>query len=313
MKMKKLLLGLVLTTSALTAITSCSKDDKNNDDNSSTETQITFKSDVDVQLTRSTLQNTQIVSGQNVGVVITPNNTPSSYLYNNEKITADGDGFFGYDNVMYYPQNGDNINIYAYHPYQEDYSAATSSDITFTTSANQAVKANYLSSDVLYAQSLDIARSKNPIPLTFAHKMSKIVYTIQKGNGADISGLNSIVLQNALTQAELNLETGVVTTVSSSDRANLSAYDVIGGVEGVDKLAGACLILPPQTFPSGTELLKINVGTATYTYTTTSELTFDSGKRYNFIITVNMDGLTLQSTITDWDNGGAIEGEGTIE
>lgn len=308
MKIKNLFFGLALTTTCLSSITSCSSTDEQS---LSDQTPISLKSTLDVQ-TRSTLQNTQIAAGQQVGVSITIAGQTDSFLYDNEKITADGGGAFNYARMMYYPQTGENIDAYAYHPYDASFNNSNGSSKLFTVSDAQNQQANYLNSDVLFATTKDVQRSSNPVPLTFKHKLSKITYTIRKGGISDIAGLSSIVLANALPQIEMNLLNGDLGEASGTP-TNLEAFNVKGGTVEDVELTGAAVIVPPQTFEAGNDLLKIKIGEDSFTYVPTQAITLESGKNYNFIITISMNGIIFESTITDWEDGGTIIGEGIMD
>lgn len=309
MRVKNLFFGLLLTTTCLSTITSCSSREEclDSDSNSSA---ILLKSALNLQ-TRSTLQNTQIVEGQKVGVSITTAGDQSSFLYDNQVITADGSGAFNYTSMMYYPQSGENIDTYAYHPYKEDVKSSVNDSALFVVSEAQSVQSNYLNSDVLFAVTKDVKRSSNPVPLVFTHKLSKITYTIRKGEGVDISDLRSIILLNALPQIEMHLLDGGLSEAFGTP-TDLEAFNIQKGVSSDNEITGAAVILPPQTLRGGAQLLKITIGDTTFNYTPTQNILLESGKNYNFIITIGMNGIIFESNITDWEHGGTIIGEGVI-
>lgn len=142
MRVKNLFFGLLLTGTCLSTITSCSNTEEQL---ISDETPILLKSSLGLQ-TRSTLQNTQIVSGQKVGISITPTGNSINFLYDNQEIIADGNGGFDYTTIMYYPQTGENIDVYAYHPFNKGFVVSNANTINFVVSDDQTNRTNYLNS-----------------------------------------------------------------------------------------------------------------------------------------------------------------------
>ncbi len=59
-------------------------------------------------------------------------------------------------------------------------------------------------------------------------------------------------------------------------------------------------LIPPQVVPAGTELVKLTDPVQEFTYTTTSDIRFNSGSIKTIILTQNMDG-TVQVTFSDID------------
>ena len=66
-------------------------------------------------------------------------------------------------------------------------------------------------------------------------------------------------------------------------------------------------IIVPQTLTETTEFIRIN---GTLIYKLPADKTFVAGKKYRYIVTANLSGLTVTSSITDWspetgDNNGS--------
>src|SRR5574344_885683 len=143
--------------------------------------------------TRATtgLQNTQIVSGVQVGVSAFLNGKTASaalgsgtYAYINAPYTAGGDGTLTVgDNKVYYPTDGSHVDIYAYAPYASDYAGPdiNSNTLGFSVQADQTTDVTdggYLKSDFIWASLADQASSTTAKALIFSHELARISVTL---------------------------------------------------------------------------------------------------------------------------------------
>lgn len=306
--------GLLFLIMGSLLITSCSSVD-DNDVNTNTPVAIQLTSKLDV-LSRASLQDTQIENGQEVGLFVNKASSLADDLYANEKLRADGAGNFSYSTSMFYPISNENVDFYAYHPYE--IGALLNSVINFSVKADQSVKVNHLSSDLLYAENLNVAKTTSAVPMKFYHKLAKLNFTIKEGDGMDLAGMTSVEVLNLLPSITMNLAGGELSTVNG-DITSIVAYGTRGTTGSESEVTGISAIVVPQIAASSTRLFKItlNGGTAnelSYYYTPTADVTFEGGKKYNFILTLNHAGITVTSSIEDWiDSGGTIEGEGTLD
>ena len=303
--MKALKKILLFGASALVFI-SCSDNDVNNPDVPQAKTPIRLSSSV--SLLKSGSQNEQIVSGQEIGFYL---NTTDETVFNieNEKLTADGNGNFTH-NSMYYPAEGSSFVFTAYHPYSA--SGAVDGEIDFSIESDQSTKSAYLKSDLLYSKKTGVTKTANAVPLTFDHLLSKLTFTIIKGDGVEISKLSKIEISDVLSSIKMDIADGTLSS-SSVMTTTVSAYGVTGGAQGVEFLSGSAAIIIPQTIQSDTKLLLITIDETVYSYTTTASLEFEGGKLYDFQIEINETDVKVTSTINDWDPGQTITGDGKIE
>lgn len=308
MKKRFLQLLFIATTATLT-FSSCSKDDDTQVNNSE-KTEIRLSSGITTHL-RSSRQNTQIAAGQKVGFFVEDAGAPTSIIYTNTELTADGNGALNYSPKMFYPTNGNTVNFYAYHPFGSASDLTTA--IPFSVKADQTAATDYLNSDLLYSQKTGVARTSSAELLTFNHKLSKLTFTVKKGEGASLEGLSAIEIQNTLPETSLKLEDGTITAASGT-ATTIKAFGVPTTVSSTDaEVSGMAAIVVPQTVTTDTELLKITIGGVSYIYRVPANLDYESGKVYNYTITVNMAGIIVTSEIVDWVNGGDIDGDGTID
>jgi hypothetical protein len=261
-----------------------------------------------VSLLRSGSQNQQIVSGQELGFHLNITNE-AEFNIDNEKLTANGTG--GFSHVpMYYPTEGSSFEFTVYHPYTASGNAG--GYIDFSIATDQTVKSDYLNSDLLFSKKTGITRTLDAVELSFDHMLSKLSFTIKKGDGADISDLSKIEILDILPSVKMSITDGSLTAASGT-KVNVSAYGVTGGAEGVESLTGSAAIIVPQTIESGSKLLYIYIGETKYSYTTTSAIVFEEGMKYDFEIEISATGVTLTSSINNWGDGDSVTGGGVLE
>lgn len=303
-----LMLSLLL--GGLLSISGCSSDET---EYATDKVKISIKSDlIDLQTRASSnSQNTQFAAGQKVGAYVY-DYTLDDALYTNAEITALGTpdaGKFAYNPTMYYPSNNNTVSILAYHPF-----SATGVDedgnIEYTLPADQTTESAYLNSDVIYG-SVTNKRQTSEIPVQFKHKLSKIAFTIKKGEGADIDALSKIEILGVLPKIKLNVPAGTITTAEGT-ASDFQAFNVSGGTDATE-LAGSAVIVPPQAFTAGTKLFKITIGSMVYTFTPSETVTFVGGNCYSYVITVKMGKIEVNSQITDWNTGALIEVDGDMD
>ena len=266
---------------AMMILAGCSNDENEITDNWNGE--IRLSSGVTVQQTRANSTNvpdTQIAKDEVVKVMVAKQ---SSDLHDYDgytlDFTADGNGGLSNPTSMYYPTSGMGVNIYAYHP--------ADAMVSFSVQENQSADKDYYKSDLLYSKAQDYARRKEAHSLTFVHKLCKVTYTLKSGTGSPDLPDATVKWMNVAKTIGFDAATGVVATPTIT--ATITPHATYGAV------------IVPQTVSSGTKLLQVTLanGGVLY-YTPDTEQLFEGGKKYNYDITVNLSGLTVESTITDW-------------
>ena len=251
------------------------------------------------QASRATtsLQSTQIVAGGRIGVIIEGAKTS----HNNQSWVAEDDGTLTNDGTPLYWGDG-NIDIIAYYPYTSDWTV-NSNSYTFTIGLDQSIDQNYINSDLLFVKSEDVAKTENAIPLTFAHKLAKVIITLESEDIDDLSGA-IISICGTKTSIIVNPLTGELSTISNE------AEIIVGNA------SPAAAIIIPQTVNQGTKFIKVVHNGKTYYYTLGADKTFDSGKVYSFTLNVKEKQtlLTLgENNITDWTGTEDISGDAEEE
>lgn len=301
---------------ALLLLTGCGSDDNKIDNLWHGE--IRFASDVttsSASTDANTPPDTQIANGQEVGLFINENATPSTVIGDNLKYVADGAGGLKLaadpkQETPYYPNTGNNVTIIAYQPYNEK-ATIDNNTYDFEVQSDQSKDVDYYNSDLLYSASADYARQSAAHNLEFKHKLSKIVCTLTAGTGApDLTGA-TVEIVKAKTTGKFKPSDGTFEKPSAGgSESNIIMNSTI--------TPGSYIaIIPPQTYVKTSQFLQVTLsgsaGAGEYFYKIPDgDLTLTEGNVYTFNITVNRTGLSVTSSIAGWTPGSTSSGSATL-
>lgn len=322
-KDKKMKTNLFVTMAAAALILAGCANDENGIDNGAVKLRLT--SGVEVQQTRAftPTQSTSITAGEVVNVWVDdagtmPAPTP---IYKANQLTATAqNGFDGSD--MFFPETGNNVNIYAVHgdftnPFTSGGDFPTAA-VEYSVAADQSAGGTaYTKSDLLYAYEKEVARSSNPVQLTFYHMLSKLELAIVKGEGApELAATGAVKLGGVTLNGNFTPSTSADMSDQSQRAGMLSAASKISSsdmtlgqntcTDFTDNVSYNEAILVPQDMIG--KILTFTLadgGTLEYTIpafsTTPGAAVFESGKKYQYQITLKLTGLEVTSKIEDWD------------
>ena len=156
---------------------------------------------------------------------------PSGNFADNKKYVFDGEKFVpdGESNSIFitsYP-----IDYYAYYPY-----ATVDNPLEFMFHVDADQK-SLTESDLMYARNTD-GSGKNNIPLTFIHKLSKVIVPYNT-DGVAVSA----VINDAYTGSIMNLSTGEIRTLTDAGQQDITMFK-----DGNAADARFSAIFPEQTF-----------------------------------------------------------------
>jgi hypothetical protein len=223
------------------------------------------------RVTDQSLQSTQIVEGQQVGVTITG---AASDHENVAWVVGKNGSLSNTGSAVYWGTT--NATITAYHPY---HSSCTGTSHTFTVNTDQSTDEGYLNSDLLWTTTTASATTK-PVALNFTHKLSKINVTLVNKGNENISNA-TITLCGVNVATGFNPQTGELYAVTEN------IADIKASVT-TDCAYTASAIIVPQTLAQGTKFIKITFEDKDYHYTLPEDLVFESGQAYQFTIEVNI-------------------------
>ncbi len=301
--------------------------------------EIRLSSELAVQTrTYTPTQGTQIKENEKVYVwadkPTTPQATPHFSAW---ELTADASGNLTNSSVpQYYPTDGSKLDFYAMHGNfgTSPFSSSTdfpSSGITHTVEANQSGTnmANYAKSDLLYAITKDVQKSSSAVSLTFYHMLSKVEIALLAGDGnPTLTGATVTILNTKLkatfkptkdvTMSDQTGRAGLVTVpTENNDAAAITVATKVATSNFTDAEYGEAIVVP-QEVSAKADFIKVALanGGPTFTYKIPdgSALPLASGKVYKYNITVKSTGLSVSSSITDWDaTAGTSTGDATMD
>lgn len=317
-------LGLFMTMAATALILAGCSNDENGMDNGLVELRLT--SGVTAQTRAYTpTQSITISNGEKVSVWVYDAVKTTSPLYNAVELTADGSNDFTGER-MYFPQTGNNINIYAVHGNftttftpGSDFSASSAE---YKVEADQRSVGNYTKSDLLYAYHKDVVRSVIPVNLNFYHMLSKLELAIKIGAGtpnlagSDAVKLNGVTLNGKFTPSttaamgEQSQRAAMLEAATSVSSGNMTlGQKTCNDFDAANVDYNEAILVPQSMTGKKLTFTLQGGGELTYTFPTT---TFESGKKYQYHITLDLTGITVTSNIKDWTPESAKDGSATM-
>ena len=197
--------------------------------------------------------------------------------------------------VIYWEEG--KFDVYAYYPYTNITSV---DEYPFTVALDQSTEENsnvlsgYEASDFLWAKATGISRMAS-VPLTFTHKMSKLVINRIKGTdySGDIPADAMVRIHNTVPAAIVDLTSGVVTKNGYESAQSITAKKVSDGIYTA--------IIVPQRLDTKRPLVEIlSKGVS---YLIESSFVFKAGTQHTINITLNNNPDQVKIEI-----GGEIEG-----
>lgn len=188
-----------------------------------------------------------------------------------------------YDDLeLCYPLDGASQPIYAIYP---TITKGIQSFIygNYTCPTDQSQIADYQSADIMAATATVSTPSETPVSLTFKHLGAKI--NVNLISAATTYGY-TITMKDILTK-----------TIFSTSPLSLNSNPPGGGTKE-DVIFGSyttnaqTAIIIPQKISANKVLFEVTKGSLTFTYTTSSEITFKAGNEYTFNLTFSQTSIT---------------------
>lgn len=311
----------ILLAAAALMLGACGNDE--NLDNLNGPVELRLTSGLEVQTRNSHNLDQLLKNGEQVHVWVDDAKTDEE-LYADNTLTAGEQGALTGGNTMYFPETGNGVDIYAIHGNWGS-TALTGfwgTEQTHTMAQDQRTGQatdGYALSDLVYAQVLDQARTKQAVNLTFTHLLSKVEVVLVRGEGypniSKVEILNTQLDAKFIpTKAEENITVSVSGTEGENpieiDKDLTSRTNAAGDDESKKNLNEAVIV--PQTLASGTAFIRVTTTEGgELIYKLKEETTFAPATKYRYTVTANLTGLEVTATITPWtsetgdDNGTA--------
>lgn len=254
---------------------------------------------------------TVFLDGDQLGLYLvkSPQDLAADHNVINNALFVARDGKIEGNPAIYYPDRSANVDLYSYYPYQPG--LANALGVFFGIHTDQADFSSYRASDLCYGAKRGVAPKSIAEPVTYAHKMSRVVFNLTLpasiGDKA-VESVESVTLLGLVDSVTLDLSTGM--TVNSSHLSDVKMYP-----QSQTQFAA---IVPAQTLGIGhlaRIMLKFDDATTTpLQFNLLSTVAVVAGATNNFPLTVT-DAKTIvldgAPTIEAWqpsDSTGVVVG-----
>ena len=186
----------------------------------------------------------------------------------------------------------DTYNIYAYYPQT---SPVTSVDnLPFSVSLDQNTGDGYESSDFLWATQADASASDTPVNLQFAHRMSRMLIRLVKGEDfeGEMPEDAQVYIHNTVPEATIDLSVGVVTRNALGTQQSIQAQNLGGHTYAA--------IIVPQRLDNRQPLVEVIMKGVSYLYE--SKFVFKAGIQHTVQLVVSKNPEQIKIDI-----GGELE------
>ena len=315
---------IFMATLAAAVLTACNNDENNVIDTGSS--QATFTAAIDGQVNTRAYDRTW-EAGDAIGI----SGISGGITYTNVQYVTDSEGTNGNfrvetsGNEIYY-QDDNPVTFTAYYPW-----ANLASGVT-TITADTRAQASQSDFDFLWSRQTGSKASPN-VQFIFAHKMAKLVLTIQKGNDVSYQEVQDAVLSlggfkysgtfnvtDGTTSTADDLATGWTFAGNTSETGYNAPFVPNATAESVSYT----LILFPQEFSSPLPITATLTGMQSFSATldftaanvdagdTDAKNEWVAGRQYNLSVTLHKTDITVDGcTIQGWDeaNGGNVNAD----
>ena len=242
--------------------------------------------------TRAT--DTSFEQGDAVGLYVAEASAPleiAGNTANNERLVFSGTSWTS-DRKLFWDQGS--YNVFAYYPRIDHVTSIT--DLPLQVKTDQTAD-GYEASDLLYASSLGLKASADPVNLIFRHIMSKLTIRLIKGEDyeGEIPADAIVYVHNTVTDATVDLAAGVVTRNSRGLRRTVTARS--------NGNADYSAIIVPQRLDNRVPLIEVVANGVSFLYE--SKFQFKPGMHH--IVSLVMDKnpeqvkIEIGGELTDWN------------
>lgn len=261
----------------------------------------------DVSRAGTAVQSDAFANGESVDIFIYENATTATKTYGSNGLltyTAGENNALTPTATQYWPESGNGVNIYGFYPSGKVTDAKSTTAVDFTVQTDQSADADYKASDLMYGvpTSNPVSRTSSAVNVQFSHLLSKVTVALVAGDGKpDLEGAE-VTLLSVKPTVSLTPSTGKI-----GETASGTAKDIKVFTASESTLSGSCIV-PPQTLANEFVKVTLKDGGTLYGSLSSGAPSLTSGNAYTYTITVNLTGLELTGSITEWQ---ANSGSGT--
>ena len=213
---------------------------------------------------------------------------------------TDGVSFEAGETVIYFPDNGEEVRFMAYYPYTgEIVDNVYKVDVSNQTSQEDIDLLYSFNQDGIYSKTT----SSNVIPMTFNHKLTKIIVNVKLGTGFDESDFQDLEIHFAGLNTKANFNLIDSTLVDYSDKNVTIVPKPITTPKDGYKASYEAIVLPEAAANVKTAQIVFDLnGGDIFTWNFKKEL--EVGTKHTYNVTINRTGIIVEATIVDWIDGG---------
>ena len=248
--------------------------------------------------------------GDNLGLFIVNHNADGSeaplkangnYI-DNEQITYRNSSWTS-TTPLYWKDESTHADFYVYYPYTTTISNVEA--MPFQVKTDQSNLTDYKTGDLLIGKTMNVKPTRNAVNIQAKHMMSQMIITLRAGNGFTEASLASadvhVKINQLKTHATANLSTGDIN--ATGDVADITP------LKETDKYKA---LIVPQVVGDG-DLITVNVDGRDFNLAKVNNFqVFETGKQYNFTVTLSKTSNGVNVGITKWEEDG-IDYGGTAE
>lgn len=269
--------------------------------------------DIRPVITTGRINGNNFQSGDQIGLyaAISPGLPAQDNYVNNIAYTFDGTGWTPPEGYPITWPGNDNLDVYAYWPFNTGISANNPRSLPFTLGFDQTTEVKYLPNDFLWAHATGNIPGK-PIPLLFSHLMSRVIINIHSAfdAGSNWPGQAKIDILGLSMDMIIDLADGSVTPVTSSKKyppPNLTErvhnYTLTNTGERIPRnekdvqplilntpapgyeLSLAAIVMP-QDIQKNTPLIRVNFDNVDYIFIPDKDFSFMPGENFTINLTL---------------------------
>lgn len=199
-------------------------------------------------------------------------------------------GIWTPDSKIYWLDESTHADIYMYYPYTPTISSV--SEMPFAVVADQTTESAYKKCDLMAGKASDVAPTERAIIINASHLLSRITITLEAGNGFTQEGLAA----SDVSVAVRGLQTNTTVNLTSSETKATGTATSVKTLKNDGKYMA---IVVPQTPANGITITTTVDGVE---YDLHKQISFESGKNYNFTITLSKTSAGINVNIGPWDN-----------
>lgn len=196
------------------------------------------------------------------------------------------------ENTAYFPQDGSEVSIKAYHPYNKELTKDQKLPVTVKD------QSNLVAIDYMTAEHLEgFSKTDSAVKLHFKHRMAKLIFNISLDDKNQTIPLKDFKLEMSGMKT-----TGVYDILAEALAINEeSAEDIV--VPSNDKDDNREAIVLPREAGEGVSFKFTTEKGDTYVAKMSPELKLEAGYQYTFNIKLQAIPLTVSATVEEWKEG----------